>query len=334
MLDNLLEAELQECLETLIGLWTGAVRNGVQSDGKRVLNLLQSLKGGRPRSTLPTTFNAIYNRTNPAVLAQNQRSTLSTNLSSTEIACFLIEYTSSLEDDLVEEIWRDCTSFLREVLGNPMPHRQILLHLLEFIAVLCKKIENTNFGEEYKMRRELGDISLRLFTAIFTVKPGGFDTETQTTDNNSSASSASLLDSRNLMQVLCMTLPALGHVLTESDRIATVLNGIGLNVTGPLFRSKGFPQNVSLDVLMLLQTMSKPTSSSKAWRKDVFEAFNDTKFFSSPVSTIRPGWLPLIGQMLLTDRNLLLSTLSQLTVPTTAGIMFGVGATAARNRSR
>lgn len=223
ILDNLLDAEPQECLETLISLWADAVRTGVQVDSKRVLNLLQSLRCGRPRMTLPNAFNTIYNRTNPAVLDKDQRSTLSTNLSAVELACFLVEYTSSLEDDLVEEIWIDCTTFLREVLANPMPHRQILLHLLEFIAVLCNKIENTNFGEEYKMRRELGDICLRLFTAIFTVKPGGLDVAPQTIGNDSPPSSTSLFDKRNLLQVLCSTIPALSHVLTDSDRFASVL---------------------------------------------------------------------------------------------------------------
>ena len=333
ILDNLLDAETQECLETLIGLWADGIRTGVQLDSRRVLNLLQSLKGGRPRITLPVTFNAIYNRTNPAALDKTQRSTLSTNLSAVELACFLVEYTSSLEDDLVEEIWVDCTTFLREVLANPMPHRQILLHLLEFIAVLCNKIENTNFGEEYKMRRELGDICLRLFTAIFTVKPGGSDVVPQTVYGSPSAASASLFDSRNLLQVLSSTIPALGHVLTESDRFASVLTGIGTNITGPMLRAKSFPQNNILDVLLLLQIMCKPANPNKAWRKDVSEAFNDSRFFSSPQAIVRPGWLPLIRQLLLTDKTLLSTTLSQLTVPTTAGIMFGVGAAAARTEA-
>lgn len=333
ILDNLLDAEPQECLETLIRLWADAIRTGVQLDSKRVLNLLQSLKGGRPRLTLPTTFNAIYNRTNPAALDKNQRSTLSTNLSAVELACFLVEYTSSLEDDLVEEIWVDCTTFLREVLANPMPHRQILLNLLEFIAVLCNKMENTNFGEEYKMRRELGDICLRLFTAIFTVKPGGLDVAPQTVDGGFPKSTASIFDTRNVVQVLCNTIPALIHVLTDSDRFASVLTGIGTYITGPLLRSKTFPQNDLLEALLLLQAMSKPASSNKAWRKDVFEAFNDSRFFASPLAIVRPGWLPLLRQLLLTDKTLLPQSLSQLTAPTTAGILFGVGATAARTEA-
>lgn len=333
ILDNLLEAEPQECLETLIALWADAIRKTTIADGKRILNLLQSLKGGRPRLTLPTTFNAIYNRSNPAALDQYQRSTMSTYLSAIELATFLTEYTTSLEDDLVEEIWADCTTFLREVLGNPMPHRQILLLLLEFIAVLCQKIENTNFGEEYKMRRELGDICLRLFTAIFTVKPGGLDPGAQANMENSSPQTSSPFETRNLLQVLCNTLPSLSHVLTDSDRLATVLTGISTNITGPVLRSKNFPLSISFDVLKLLQMMSKPASSSKGWRKDVFDAFNDTKFFRSPSSTVRPGWLPLIRQVLMMDKMLLQNLLSQLVAPTTAGIMFGVGATAARTEA-
>jgi hypothetical protein len=55
----------------------------------------------------------------------------------------------------MDEIWQDCMLFLRDVLANPLPHRQILPTLLEFTAVIGQKVDNTNFGEQRKMRREL-----------------------------------------------------------------------------------------------------------------------------------------------------------------------------------
>ena len=121
-----------------------------------IINLLNVLSGSRPKNTIPAIFNAIYSRTNPNALDPHKVSTLTSDLADTDLVSFLVEYTQSLEDDAMDEIWADCMAFLRDVLGNPMPHRQILPTLLEFIAMLAEKVDNTNFGEQKKMRRELG----------------------------------------------------------------------------------------------------------------------------------------------------------------------------------
>jgi hypothetical protein len=156
ILENLLEAEPLEGLETLIELWVRSAKAESSISTPPVLDLFQTLSASRPRITVPAVFNAIYSRTNPTVLNKHQKSTLSSNLTENELVSFLVHYALSLEDDVLDEIWTDCTTFLRDVLGNPMPHRRILPGLLEFIAVIGRKMENTNFGEESKMRRELG----------------------------------------------------------------------------------------------------------------------------------------------------------------------------------
>ena len=156
ILEHLLEAEPLEGLETLIELYIRSEKADPGINSPPMLDLFQTLNASRPRVTVPAVFNAIYSRTNPTVLNKHQRSTLSSNLTENELVSFLVHYCSSLEDDVLDEIWNDCTTFLRDVLSNPMPHRRILPGLFEFIAVIGRKMENTNFGEESKMRRELG----------------------------------------------------------------------------------------------------------------------------------------------------------------------------------
>jgi hypothetical protein len=162
ILEHLLDAEPLEGLETLVELWVRTAKAEPAVNHPPILDLFQTLNASRPRITVPAIFNAIYSRTNPAVLNKSQRSTLSSNLGENELVSFLVHYLSSLEDDVLDEIWTDCTTFLRDILGNPMPHRRILPGLLEFIAVIGRKMENTNFGEETKMRRELGVSKRRL----------------------------------------------------------------------------------------------------------------------------------------------------------------------------
>lgn len=153
LLEHLFAAEALECLETLVVLW--AHTNQEDANETAVMGLLNVLNGSRPKLTIPAIFNAVYSRTDPNALDTNRMSTLTSDLSDTDLVAFLVEYTKSLEDDAMDEIWQDCTLFLRDVLANPLPHRQILPTLLEFTAVVGQKVDNTTFGEQRKMRREL-----------------------------------------------------------------------------------------------------------------------------------------------------------------------------------
>lgn len=155
-LEQLFAAEALECLETLVEFWHKADSANIIGRSASVFNLMHALDGARPKNTIPALFNAIYSRTNPSVLDSVRKSSLTSELSDVSLATFLVAYTRSMEDDALDEIWAYCMTFLKDVLGNPMPHRQILPLLLEFTAVLGEKIDNTNFGEQRKMRRDIG----------------------------------------------------------------------------------------------------------------------------------------------------------------------------------
>ena len=156
ILEHLFAVEALECLETLVEFWYRADLGAGRGDSNTVFNLLHALEGSRPKYTIPALFNAIYSRTNPSVLDPVRKSTLTSELSDVSLAAFLVAYTRSMEDDALDEIWTDCMTFLKDVLGNPLPHRQTLPLLLEFTAILGGKIDNTNFGEQRKMRRDIG----------------------------------------------------------------------------------------------------------------------------------------------------------------------------------
>lgn len=333
MLEHLLDAEPQECLETIMGIWIQRTKDN--SHPALVMNLLQTLDGARPKFMLPSIFNAIYSRTNPGVLDILQRSTLSVDASAVELVAFLVEYITRLEDDLLEEIWNDCVSFLRDILANPMPHRQLLLRLLQFLAALCEKMDNTSFGERTRMRRELAEISVRAFTAIFTIKPGGMDQGTSLKELTPTTvdKAVARLEAGKGIDILLQVLPLMAPILSEGDRISTVYSGVSSNITGPALRSRSFPQTLDNNILALVQIMSKSQAHGKVWRKDVTEAFNDPRIFSSSLVVAEEGWLPVIAQLAVIDKALFSDMMARLTAPTTAGIMFGVGASAARTEA-
>lgn len=156
LLEHLFAAETLECLETVIDIWKKSLDENQSTAHVEVFNLLPALDGSRPKHTIPAIFNSIYSRTNPGALDPTRKSNLTVDLQDTDIVIFLVDYAKSLEDDAMDEIWQDCITFLKDLLTNPFPHRQTLPSLLEFAAILGEKVDNTNFGEQRKMRRELG----------------------------------------------------------------------------------------------------------------------------------------------------------------------------------
>ena len=80
--------------------------------------------------------------------------------------------------------------------------------------------------------------------------------------------------------------------------------------------------------------MSRIPEASKPWRKDVAEAFNDSKFFrTNSLDLIQMGWMPILRQWVLVDKDRMADLLSRFSSPASAGIMFGVGASAARQEA-
>lgn len=60
------------------------------------------------------------------------------------------------------------------------------------------------------------------------------------------------------------------------------------------------------------------------------DAFSDTRFFASSAALVESDWLPLLKLWTVTDKDRMADILSRISTPTTAGIVFGVGATSAR----
>ncbi|EPE29628.1 hypothetical protein GLAREA_00788 [Glarea lozoyensis ATCC 20868] len=326
LLEHLFAAEALECLETVVEVWLKSTKMEVGSSPAMVFNLLHVLDGSRPKHTIPAIFNAIYSRTNPLALDPARKSTMTSSLNDTDLVIFLVEYARSLDDDAMDEIWTDCMTFLRDLLTNPFPHRQTLPSLLEFAAILGEKVDNTNFGEQRKMRRDLGDLFLRLLTATFTTRPMGFSENTNDTDSAGSP----VARSDDVVGILASIAPNLPKILVESDRVLSASSTISTSVIGPTFKSKAFPENVNKSTLVLLYQLSRLPNNQKAWKRDLGDAFNDPKFFQSQVSLVESDWLPLLKQWTLNDKERMPEILLRLVPPATAGIVFGVGATSAR----
>jgi len=154
ILDRMFQDEPLECTETLIVSWQERMQTS-ESLTVSATSLLHVLESARPKRIIPALFNAIYSRTIPTAIDASRTSSLTSDLSDSDLGQFLLEYTQSCDADALDEIWNDCMAFLRDVLTNPLPQHNILPSLLLFLVILGEKIENTNFGEQRKMRKDL-----------------------------------------------------------------------------------------------------------------------------------------------------------------------------------
>ncbi|KAF4123448.1 hypothetical protein GMORB2_6149 [Geosmithia morbida] len=321
LLEHLFTAENLECLETAIDIWRNTETPRAKAE---VFKLLGALEASRPRHSIPALFNSIYSRTNPGALEPSRKSTMTISLEDYNLVVFLVEYTRSLDDDAMDEIWQDCIVFLKDLLSNPFPHRQNLHSLLEFAAILGEKVDNTNFGEQKRMRRELGDLFLRLLAALFTTRPITLEAA------GANGTPGTGERQEDVVAILASIVPNLHKVLVEPDRVLSAASTISTNVIGPTIRSKNFPETVSQSTMALLHELSRLPNNQKTWKKDIGEAFNDQRFFGMGLGLVKDGWVPLLRQWARADKEKMGELVSRINAPTTAGIVFGVGATSAR----
>lgn len=134
----------------------------------------------------------------------------------------------------------------------------------------------------------------------------------------------------DVVSILASIVPNLPKILVESDRVLSAAGTISTNVIGPTLRSKSFPETMGRSTLTLLQELSRLQNNQKTWKKDVSEAFNDSRFFGMDLNLIEDGWMPLLRQWTLADKDKMPELVGRISAPTTAGIVFGVGATSAR----
>jgi hypothetical protein len=169
-----------------------------------------------------------------------------------------------------------------------------------------------------------------MLTAIFTTRPMGFSENSYDNDDRPNINSRSIARSDDVVGILADIAPNLPKVLVEPDRVLSAANAISTSVIGPTFKSKLFPDNISKSSLVLLYQLARLPNTQKSWRKDLGDAFNDPRFFGNSVALVESDWLPLLRQWTLSDKERMPELLSRLMAPTTAGIVFGVGATSAR----
>src|ERR1700712_1123159 len=109
----------------------------------------------------------------------------------------------------------------------------------------------------------------------------GFPENSVDNDERTGTSSLKLQRPDAVVAILASIAPNLPKILVEPDRVLNAANTISASVIGPTFKSKSFPENVSKSTLVLISQLARLPNAQKSWRKDLGDAFNDSRFFAS-----------------------------------------------------
>ncbi|EDO18228.1 hypothetical protein Kpol_543p58 [Vanderwaltozyma polyspora DSM 70294] len=181
LLERLFLLEPLEVLENLIA---------IKNDELTIL-LVHSLDGNRPILTVPYLLFGLVTRCNKNSMIKlstgsgvigtgNSKplkidQSLINRLNSHTIILFLIQYVESLESDSIEEFFPDFISFFKEVSSNSSFYADISTNILKFIALSAEKIDNSKFGKQKNVRKELSDLFMKYQVTLFTDLPKNED---------------------------------------------------------------------------------------------------------------------------------------------------------------
>ena len=327
LLEQIFSVEPLESLEVLVLSWRDSLPPSDESVSAE-LRLLHVMPVSKPKTVVVALLDAICSRTPGTAFPVTRQSSQTADIGVVDAMAFFLAYLDSMEDDAIDEIWSESISFLKDVLSNPMPYRQVLPALLSAALILAEKLANTNFGEQKRMRRELGDIFQKLLTATLTTSASG---HTADEDQQSiTIGQRGVAQGVALWAVIHRVILNLDSIVESPERATVAINSICTTLISPKIHAKDFPNSLTTDILLVLADAARKTPSSKIWRRDVGDALNNPKILTTDMNIMESGWFPLLYQLLVVDRERLPELLAKLSPPSSAGLMFGVGANAAR----
>lgn len=300
---NLETMEMLECLVTLGKSSASEKDHGKSADGSgSVLRLVTVLDGSRPNVTLPHLFKSVMSRVNPGPMESADRSSLSTEVADSDIVAFLVEYLRSIDNDAIEEVWSECMAFARECQTNQSLYRHLMPSVLTLLSLMGQKVDVVRFGEQKRVRKELGDVFARLLTYSLESSRG----------------------KQQLASSLKSIVPTLRSILVENDRVQMCVGNMVSMLIVPLSRSKQFPNNVTDDVVGFIRAIVELPQTQKAWKSFLGDLVLDSnKLLSLSNPDLVEKWLPILRRWVQVDKDRVKDFISRLSGTSNAVNLFG-----------
>ena len=258
-----------EPLETL--------ENLVMLNEHDVITLVHVLDGNKPSLTMPyllygvilrydkhsvIKFSFTTNRTSSSRATKIEPSLIN-KLDGTTIMEFLINYTDSLENSAVEEIYNDFITFFKEVSANYTLFKPIYLDVISFVCVIATKLSLSQIGEQKRYRKELSDLFMKYIPNVLVDK---LPQDKKKANKVYSTMSKLVTSSESIV-----------NESTGGDKFITIISTVTTQYLTPQFKNTESLTNTS--VLSLSQDVTKIGSKVKNWKMLVDETFSNNEKF-------------------------------------------------------
>ncbi|SCU86316.1 LANO_0C07558g1_1 [Lachancea nothofagi CBS 11611] len=234
------------------------------------LTLIHALDGNKPALTLPHLFQGIVYRCNKfstvtfsnTVSSKSAPSPLLINqLNAKVLLKFILEYLTGLENAAIEDFYYDFMCFIKETLNYYQHYKKLSSLLLMAQAIVCEKVNNSRFGEEKTVKRELSDLFCKFL-------------QTALAEDANSSEDAALND----LNAVCSKLKFIVMDYPAGDKFTSCISTIVQSAISPSFKKQS-EQPIPERVLKLVLTVSHMASKVKSFKTLISDEFgNDKKF--------------------------------------------------------
>ncbi|KAG4304215.1 hypothetical protein PORY_002396 [Pneumocystis oryctolagi] len=325
-----------ETLESLIS----SINKTDNKIEERIFCFLSKFDDSRKQEIIPFLISSISSRINHEFVTGKHKSNIAIPATPSSVISFLINFVEFSEASLLKQNWSACLVFLKEMINSPQQYQIIDIFILQFSTLLIRKLVETNFNNEKRDKKEMiVDIYLRILS-FFTSKSSKihdsnlllnkditcqsdfdnyddiekkreFSDGTDELSKNNELSSSSAFWNHELNSVLLKyVIPSLPKIITNNEKLVYACSIIMTNVIGSEHRNSQLPRKYSEDALILLSKLVELSGSSKFWRKEVIDIFNDNSFFAMSLDEAML-WIPIIKQLYNNDKDKLFEILNK-----------------------
>ena len=305
LLESLLDMERQEVVESILIL-NGSVN--------AKLKLIDILDGGRPQMTLPSILKSILSRSNLPVFSELSRVAvdLDFDLNMKELSRFLVDFLNFIDNDSVADVWNYIMVFFKDILAHVGAFNEILLDCLLICSGLSKKLASIK-NRDHKYEKELGDIFIRLFNQVLSLKQFLLSdmskTNPKTMDNGNLVNSK--VDLENNFKTFCQIIPVFEDILQDNDKVTLLANSTVTNFIIPRTKLKTVSE-IPEDVVVIMNILGE-ANSCRSWKTLVSDLFMDKSFFNNTLS-ISSVWRSVINSWMVHDKERFGEIISRITI--------------------
>ncbi|KAL2915392.1 hypothetical protein HK105_205008 [Polyrhizophydium stewartii] len=308
--------------------------------------MLHMISGCTPKIAVATLVEGLRGRL-PYLHTSSARERLKLQrpIADTMVVTFLEHYVSrEVETDMLPECWSTLLLYIKEACVQASSVKYLFPPLLRLVHASFAKLSATSTFDDKRLRREAEDILQRLCDYCILIMGRAFDQgawrrvfvgdvpdsiyrderadmtgvrapnplEFASPARRTTRPSEDMMIQETVAYFAETLIPSLRQFVQDQDKMVGVLTNFIYYVAGPMLKSRHSMNKSFLNpVLDCICAMAQIPSAFKAFRKDVWEAFMDPRFFHMGALSTKK-WQKIIHAVVSSDKERLADLFSRI----------------------